>query len=422
MTILIVGGGGREHALGWALTQTSNARLLFAPGNAGTQALGDNIAIAADDIAGLTRLATERAVDLVVVGPEVPLVLGLVDRLEALGIATVGPSAAAARLEGSKAFSKDFMQRYRIPTADWRAFGRAEVDAAVGFARELGERCVVKASGLAAGKGAVVCDDQDHAERTIRDMLAGDAFGDAADQVVVEAFMEGEEASLFVLTDGNRYLLLPPAQDHKRIGEGDVGPNTGGMGAYAPAPVVTGSLLTRVCREIVEPTLGGMQADGSPYRGILFVGLMLTADGPRVVEYNCRLGDPETQAVVPLVDADWAHVFGALARHDLSGIRFTGAQRHAATVVLASEGYPGSYSKGRAISGVEQAEATGALLFHAGTQRGASGELVTSGGRVLSVTGRGDTLRAAIDQAYAGADAVRFEGKTLRRDIAHRAL
>ena len=422
MTILIVGGGGREHALGWALQQTSRNRLLFAPGNAGTHALGDNIAVSADDVDGLARLATEKNVDLVIVGPEVPLVLGLVDRLEALGVAVVGPSQAAAQLEGSKAFSKRFMQRYRIPTADWRAFDRSEVDAAVGFARDLGERCVVKASGLAAGKGAVVCDDQGHAERTIRDMLTGDAFGEAADQVVVEAFMEGDEASLFVLTDGERYLLLPPAQDHKRIGEGDQGPNTGGMGAYAPASVVTGSLLTRACREIVEPTLGGMQADGSPYRGILFVGLMLTADGPRVVEYNCRLGDPETQAVLPLVDADWAQVFGALARHDLSGVRFTGAQQHAATVVLASQGYPGSYPKGRAITGVEQAESTGALVFHAGTQRAGSGDLVTSGGRVLSVTGRGDSLRAAVDQAYAGADVIQFDGKTLRRDIAHRAL
>ncbi len=422
MTILLVGGGGREHALGWALQQTSDVRLLFAPGNSGTRTLGENVAVSADDVDGLTRLAAERTVDLVVIGPEVPLVLGLADRLHALGIAVVGPSAAAAQLEGSKAYSKDFMQRYRIPTASWRAFGRSEVDAAVGFARDLGERCVVKASGLAAGKGAVVCDDQDHAERTIRDMLTGDAFGEAADQVVVEAFMEGEEASLFVLTDGERYLLLPPAQDHKRIGEGDIGPNTGGMGAYAPAPVVTGGLLTRVCRDIVEPTLGGMQADGSPYRGILFVGLMLTPDGPRVVEYNCRLGDPETQAVLPLVDCDWAGVFGAMARHDLSGIRLTVAQQHAATVVLASEGYPGSYPKGRAISGVEAAEATGALVFHAGTQRNESGELVTSGGRVLSVTGRGDSLRAAVDQAYAGADAIHFEGKTLRRDIAHRAL
>ncbi len=422
MTILIVGGGGREHTLGWALTQTSQPRLLFAPGNAGTRALGENVAVSADDMDGLTRLATERDVDMVVVGPEVPLVLGLADRLEVLGVAVVGPSAQAAQLEGSKAFSKDFMQRYRIPTAQWRAFDRSQVNSAVGFARDLGERCVVKASGLAAGKGAVVCDDPTHAERTIREMLTGNAFGEAADQIVVEAFMEGSEASLFVLTDGERYLLLPPAQDHKRIGEGDTGPNTGGMGAYAPAPVVTGGLLTRVCRDIVEPTLGGMQADGSPYRGVLFVGLMLTPDGPRVVEYNCRLGDPETQAVLPLVDCDWAGVLGAMARHDLSGIRLTVAQQHAATVVLASDGYPGSYAKGRAISGIDEAESTGALVFHAGTRTDASGNLVTSGGRVLSVTGRGNSLRAAVDQAYAGAAAIRFEGKTLRRDIGHRAL
>lgn len=422
MNILVVGGGGREHALGWALSRTAKIRLLFAPGNAGTAARGENVPVRADDIDALVRLSTERAVDLVVVGPEVPLVLGLVDRLEAAGIAAVGPAAAAARLEGSKAFAKDFMARYGIPTAAHRTFDRSQVDEAVSFARGLGERSVVKASGLAAGKGAVVCASPDAAERAIRDMLAGDAFGQAADQVVVESFMEGEEASIFAITDGNRYLLLPPAQDHKRIGEGDVGPNTGGMGAYAPAPVVTGGLLTRVCREIVEPTLGGMQADGMPYRGILYVGLMLTAQGPRVVEYNCRLGDPETQAVLPLVDADWPGVLGALGRRDLAGVRLTGAEQHAATVVLASAGYPGTYSKGLPITGLDAAEQGGALVFHAGTRAADDGSVVTSGGRVLAVTGRGPTLRHALDQAYAGADAIAFEGKTLRRDIGHRAL
>jgi phosphoribosylamine--glycine ligase len=421
MDILVVGGGGREHAIGWALHRTERVRLLFAPGNAGTAALGENVPVRADDIDGLTRLASERAVDLVVVGPEVPLVLGLVDRLEGAGIPAVGPTAAAAQLEGSKAYAKAFMQRYRIPTAASRTFERGSADEAVAFARGLGERSVVKASGLAAGKGAVVCLSAGEAERAIREMLGG-AFGEASDQVVVEAFMEGEEASLFVLTDGSRYLLLPPAQDHKRIGEGNTGPNTGGMGAYAPAPAVTGSLLTRICREIVEPTLGGMQADGAPYRGILYVGLMLTPDGPQVVEYNCRLGDPETQAVLPLVDADWAQVFLAMGRGDLSGVRLTGAQQHAATVVLASAGYPGSYAKGHPITGIDRAQSTGALVFHAGTQVQPDGTLVTAGGRVLAVTGRGDTLRAALDQAYAGADAIAFEGKTLRRDIGHRAL
>jgi phosphoribosylamine--glycine ligase len=422
MNILVVGGGGREHALGWAIKQTSAAQLLFAPGNAGTADLGENVAVSTSDVDALVQLAQRRGVDLVVVGPEVPLVLGLADRLEEAGVGVVGPSAGAARLEGSKAFAKSFMRRYGIPTADSRTYRRGEVDAAVAFARSLGERSVVKASGLAAGKGAVVCASADEAEQAVREMLGGDAFGEAADEVVVEAFMEGEEASLFVLTDGARYLLLPPAQDHKRIGEGDVGPNTGGMGAYAPAPVVTGGLLTQVCRDIVEPTLGGMQAEGTPYRGFLYVGLMLTPDGPRVVEYNCRMGDPETQAVLALVETDWARVFGAMARHDLSGVRLMGAQQHAATVVLASAGYPGAYAKGKPISGLEAAQATGALVFHAGTARDDAGRLVTNGGRVLAVTGRGATLREAVDQAYAGADAIAFEGKTLRRDIAHRAL
>lgn len=362
--------------------------------------------------------------DLVIVGPEVPLVLGLVDALESAGIGAVGPSAAAARLEGSKAFSKAFMARYGIPTAAYQTFQQHEYRAARAYVEALPEApVVVKASGLAAGKGAVVCEDRAMALETLGTMMQGDSFGSAAAEVVVEAFMEGEESSLFALTDGERYVLLAPAQDYKRIGEGDTGPNTGGMGAYAPAPAVTGAVLTRACRDIIEPTLGGMQAEGHPFRGILYVGLMLTADGPKVVEYNCRLGDPETQAVLPLVQSDLVEVFSALARRQLGGIRLEMAARTAATVVLASEGYPGQYEKGREIEGVEKAEAVqDALVFHAGTARDASGRLVTDGGRVLAVTGLGDTLGSALQTAYHAADAICFAGRTLRRDIGHRAL
>ncbi len=424
MNILVVGSGGREHALGWALKKSDpRVSLLFAPGNAGTAGLGRNVPLQVEAVKDIVRLAREAAVSMVVVGPEVPLVRGLVDALEAEGIPAVGPSAAAARLEGSKAFSKSFMARYGIPTATFKSFHRADAAAARDYVAGQPEGpLVVKASGLAAGKGAVVCESRAHALETLDEMLDA-AYGDAADEIVVEGFMEGEEASLFALTDGERYVLLAPAQDHKRIGEGDTGPNTGGMGAYAPAPAVTGAILTRACRTIIEPTLGGMMAEGHPFRGILYVGLMLTAEGPKVVEYNCRLGDPEAQAVLPLLQSSAVEVFSALAHRRLEGVRLFMHPGAAATVVLASEGYPGAYPKGHVITGLEDAESVpGALVFHAGTARNERGEVVTSGGRVLATTGVGATLESALQTAYAAADCIHFEGRTLRRDIGHRAL
>ncbi|MGI9175417.1 MAG: phosphoribosylamine--glycine ligase [Rhodothermales bacterium] len=422
MHILIVGSGGREHALAWALARSPQQPTLYiAPGNAGTEALGENIDLPASDVRALTEFAQEKAIDLVVIGPEVPLVEGLADRLEEAGIAAIGPSAAAARLEGSKAFAKAFMARYGIPTAAHRTFQADVYSEAVAHVEAQGGPLVVKASGLAAGKGAVVCVTTEEALQTLDEMMRQRTFGEAGDEVVIEEFMEGEEASVFALTDGEHYVLLPPAQDHKRAGEGDTGPNTGGMGAYAPAPIMTGRLLTQTCREIIEPVLAGMAAEGHPYRGVLYAGLMVTPAGPKVVEFNCRLGDPEAQAVLPLLDVDLADVFDKLASGRLQEVTLQARAGASACVVLASGGYPGTYEKGFSISGIEEAEETGALVFHAGTGRNED-QVVTSGGRVLGVTGLGDSLGSALDAAYAAAEKIHFKGQQYRRDIGQKGL
>ncbi|QXD15968.1 phosphoribosylamine--glycine ligase [Rhodocaloribacter litoris] len=424
MRILIVGSGGREHALAWGLAQSpERPELYIAPGNAGTETLGENVPVAADDLDGLLALARERRVDLVVVGPEQPLVAGLVDRLEAAGVPVVGPTAAAARLEGSKAFAKAFMQRHGIPTAAHRTFTARDYDAAVAYLDAVGAPVVVKASGLAAGKGAVVCSTRPEARAALDAMLREGRFGAAGDEVVIEEYMQGEEASVFALTDGTDYVLLAPAQDHKRIGEGDTGPNTGGMGAYAPAPVVTEAVLARVRREIVEPTLRGMAAEGHPYRGILYVGLMITEDGPKVVEYNCRLGDPEAQVVIPLLAGDLAVLFDRLARGRLREVNVALRPAAAACVVLASQGYPGTYQKGFVIEGLDEAGALDdVLVLHAGTRRRKDGAVVTAGGRVLAVTALAPDLAGALEKAYRGAGLIRFEGKYYRRDIGRKGL
>lgn len=431
MKVLVVGNGGREHALGWAFARSRRRPdLVFAPGNAGTAALGENVAANLSDVDALAALAVAHAADLVVVGPEGPLVGGLVDRLRAANVPVVGPDAHAAQLEGSKAFAKAFMARYGVPTAAHRTFGRDDEADALAYAEAefaAGRPVVVKASGLAAGKGVVVAETADEACTAIRDAFGG-AFGSAGDELVVEERMDGEEVSVFVVTDGQAYVLLPAAQDHKRLLDGDRGPNTGGMGAYAPAPVATGRLLTDVCRTIVEPTLMGLTAEGHPFTGILYVGLMLTADGPKVVEYNVRLGDPETQAVVPLLDpdlpgGDLLALFEAVAHGRLAGTRLATADASAATVVLAAPEYPGPVTKGLVVTGLDEAaQVEGAVVFHAATALDADGRVVTAGGRVFSVTGVGPTLRMALERAYDAADRIAFDGKQLRRDIGHRAL
>ena len=421
MKILVIGSGGREHAIALKLAQSSaEPTLFFAPGNPGMAELGECFPIAVDDIAALLDLVETENIDLTVVGPEVPLVKGIADTFRAKGRAIFGPTAAAARLEGSKAFSKDFMARYGIPTAAYQNF--REYAPARAYLDKVAAPVVVKASGLAAGKGAVVCMTMEEAVDALDSMLGPNAvFGEAGSEVV----MEGEEASVFAVCDGTRYVLLPTAQDHKRVFDQDAGPNTGGMGAYSPAPVMTPELLERTRREVIDPTLEGMRKEGCPYEGVLFVGLMLTRTGPRVVEFNCRLGDPETQAVLPVWNGDLADLLlkAAQGRLDTYTPPAPSAESgHAAIIVLASGGYPGSYKNGFPIQGIEAAAAhPNAQVLHAGT-RLQDGGPVTAGGRVLGVSGRGDTLKQALDAAYAGVACIRFEGMHYRRDIGQKGL
>jgi len=422
MRILVLGSGGREHAIGLKLSLSPRKpQLHFAPGNPGMQALGTCHAVGIEDIPGLVALAVRESIDLTVVGPETPLVLGVVDAFEAAGLKVFGPSRAAARLEGSKAFSKAFMQRHGIPTAAYRSFSdHAEARA---YIEAQGAPIVVKASGLAAGKGAVVCPTLPEALAALDSMLGPQAeFGEAGREVVIEAFMAGEEASLFALCDGKDFVLLPTAQDHKRAYDGDQGPNTGGMGAYAPAPAMTEALIEEACRAIVRPTLQGMAQEGHPYRGVLYVGLMLTPQGLKVVEYNCRLGDPETQCVLPLIREDLVDILEAAVENRLGVVKVAPPDRAACVVVVAAEGYPGHYRSGDPIAGIAEAEnLVGVHITQAGT-RLKDGQLVTSGGRVLGVVGDGARLSEAIHRAYAGIGRLEIRGMMIRRDIGHRGL
>ncbi len=427
MTILVIGSGGREHAIAWSLSKSpSNPRLFIAPGNGGTAALGKNVSLDVSDHFAILAFVLESDVDLVIIGPEQPLVEGLADYLRERDIPVVGPSALAARLEGSKAFSKAFMANYDIPTAAFRTFTSDQLQEALGFARSEGAPIVVKASGLAAGKGAIVCATLEEAEAALTDLMAHRTLGDAADQVVIESFMEGEEVSVFVFTDGNTYVQLAPAQDHKRIGEGDTGPNTGGMGAYAPAPIYSEVLDQRVQREIIEPTLEGMKQDGCPFQGILYVGLMITKEGPKVVEYNCRLGDPETQVILPLLESDAVELFEAVANETLHQVVVTNRSGFSACVVLASEGYPGAYEKGKVIAGLDQFEKANATadvtVFHAGTKISENGDTISNGGRVLAVNAVSDTLENALGKVYSGVSKLCFDGMQYRKDIGQKGL
>jgi phosphoribosylamine--glycine ligase len=424
MRILVIGSGGREHALVKALATSDHTDALYAaPGNPGTAQRATNVGIDSDDFDGLVEFAQTEDIDLTIVGPEQPLVEGIVDRFTEEGLRIVGPTAAAARLEGSKAFADQFMQRHGIPTADFRVFEADEYDEASRYLEEVGAPIVVKADGLAAGKGAFVCNTLEEAHDALDEIVEDRAFGDAGDQVVIEEKMDGEEVSIFALTDGSHYVLLSPSQDHKPIGEGGTGPNTGGMGAFSPAPIVDGPLLTRICREIVEPTLQGMQEEGTPYTGVLYCGLMITDEGPKVVEYNCRLGDPEAQVVLPLVESDLVEVFDNLADGTLETGTLRASSGAAACVVLASEGYPIDYETGFEITGIDEAEALPKVsVLHAGTRLRPDGALVTDGGRVLGVTALGSDLAQALDRAYEGIEAVHFDGKTFRTDIGEKGL
>lgn len=424
--VLIVGSGSREHALAAGVLASASGphEVIVAPGNAGTARVARNVAVAADDVSGLVALAAREAVDLVVVGPEAPLVLGLVDALEAKGIRAFGPSRVAARLEGSKAFMKELCRRHGVPTADFAVFDDAE--AARAHVRAAGRPLVVKADGLAAGKGVVVAADVDEAVDAVDRMLVARAFGDAGARLVIEEILPGEEASFHVVCDGTRAFALVAAQDHKRVSDGDLGPNTGGMGAYAPAPVVTPEVQARVMREIVEPTLRGMASEGMPFRGVLFVGLMIEAGVPRVLEFNVRFGDPETTVLVPMLDGDWFALLDGAARGDLSAAAGVSRTRAGAAlaVVMAAEGYPGKPAAGDVLEGLEGLEGRlpeGAFVFHAGTkQEGA--RVVTSGGRILTVGARAATFEDARARAYEVVGRIRFRGEHHRSDIGHRAL
>ncbi len=422
MKVMVIGGGGREHALAWKLAQSPRvSEVLVAPGNPGTAAEPKcrNVAVAADDVPGLVAIAGAEGVALTIVGPEQPLVIGVVDAFAAAGLRCFGPRQAAAQLEGSKAFTKRFLERHHIPTAAYGVFTRANFDAA--WVRAQRAPLVVKADGLAAGKGVIICATQEEAVTTVEEMFAG-AFGTAGDTVVVEQFLEGEEASFIVMVDGEHVLPLATSQDHKRVGDGDTGPNTGGMGAYSPAPVVTPSVHARAMNEVILPTVRGLAAEGMPYIGFLYAGLMVADDGtPNVLEFNCRFGDPETQPVLSRLQSDLVELCEAGLDGKLDQVTCDWDPRPAVGVVLAAAGYPESPRKGDAITGLDTAAKLPGKVFHAGTAL--QGEtLVTSGGRVMCAVGLGNTVREAQQAAYALVDVVDYAGKLVRRDIGYRAI
>ena len=419
---LIVGGGGREHALAWKCAASARvAEVLVAPGNAGTarEPRVRNVQVAAEDVAGLTQLAITERVDLTIIGPEAPLVAGVVDAFAARGLRCFGPRQAAAQLEGSKAYSKEFMRRHGIPTARSRTFTRASFDSA--WVRAQRAPLVVKASGLAGGKGVVIAPSGESAVTTAQAMFAGQ-FGAAGVEVVVEEFLAGEEASFIVMADGAHILPLATSQDHKRLQDADQGPNTGGMGAYSPAPIVTPAMHARIMREVIEPSIRGLAADGMPYTGFLYAGIMIAPDGtPNVLEFNCRLGDPETQPILMRLKSDLTLLCEAALAGELQGVSAEWDARAALGVVMAAQGYPQAARKGDAIAGLELAATMPGKIFHAGTTL-AGDEVVTNGGRVLCAVGLGVDVRAAQREAYALADTVRWRGAQYRRDIGYRAI
>ena len=423
MNILVIGSGGREHALAWKAAQSPLADKIFvAPGNAGTalEAHLENVDIGVNDIEALVDFAKEKDIALTIVGPEAPLVIGIVDAFQAAGLKCFGPTRDAAQLEGSKSFTKDFLARHNIPTADYRTF--TDTDSAIAYLKQVGAPIVVKADGLAAGKGVIVASDLETAEKAVRDMLAGNVFGEAGHQVVIEEYLEGEEASFIVMADGEHVLTMATSQDHKRIGDGDTGPNTGGMGAYSPAPVVTEAVHQRIMDQVILPTVKGMAEEGRPYTGFLYAGLMITADGtPKVIEYNCRFGDPETQPIMLRMQSDLvAHCLSALDRR-LDTESTAWDPRAAVGVVLAAGGYPGAYGKNLPISGLPEPESGDAKVFHAGTSL-LNDQIVTAGGRVLCATALGDSVTQAQTRAYELTRSIHWDGVYFRTDIAYRAI
>lgn len=420
MKILLIGGGGREHALAWKLAQSPKVKKMYCvPGNPGIAAVAECVDIEITDNEALGKFALEHKIDLTVVGPELPLTNGLVDHFTALNLKAFGPSQKAAQLEGSKAFAKEIMHKYHIPTAASAAF--TDADSAIAYIKKQGAPIVVKADGLAAGKGVVVAMTLEEAIDAVTLMMKDKAFGSAGNLVVVEEYLEGEEASLLAFTDGITVVPMVAAQDHKRIFDNDQGPNTGGMGTYAPAPVVTPEIREQVRREVLQPVIDGMRQEGIIYKGCLYAGLMITAQGPKVIEFNARFGDPETQVVLPLLHTDLVDIMEACADGNLADINIEWDNKAAVCVVLAAGGYPGIYHKGDVIIGLDNAEAQGAMVFHAGTAT-KNGQVVTQGGRVLGVTAVADNLRNAVDKVYQAVPIIAFDGMQYRKDIAHRAF
>ena len=425
MKVLIIGGGGREHALGFKAAQSDNVSHVYvAPGNAGTalEPKLENVPIDVEEIEALVAFAKQNTVELTIVGPEVPLVLGVVDAFQAEGLAIFGPSKAAAQLEGSKAFTKDFLARHKIPTAEYQNF--TEIEPAIAYLQEKGAPIVIKADGLAAGKGVIVAMTLAEAEEAVRDMLAGNAFGEAGSRVVIEEFLDGEEASFIVMVDGKNVLPFATSQDHKRVGNGDTGPNTGGMGAYSPAPVVTDEIHQRVMNEVIYPTVEGMASEGNDYHGFLYAGLMIMADGtPKVIEYNCRFGDPETQPIMLRLQSDLVELIQLAVAGKLDQATAQFDPRAAVGVVLAAGGYPQAYNKGDVISGLSLSDSAdaSAKVFHAGTKE-VDGQVTTNGGRVLCATALGETVTQAQQRAYELANTISWEGMFYRDDIAYRAI
>lgn len=413
MNILLIGSGGREHALAWKITQSPRCTHLFiAPGNAGTANLGTNISY--KNTTELWELITKNAIKMVVVGPEQPLTEGVADFLREKNIPVIGPGKAGAELEGSKAFSKSFMQKYGIPTAKYATFQASQFAEAKAFIESLSLPLVVKASGLAAGKGVIICDNHAEAIAHTQEMLAGTAFGSAGETVVIEEFLDGIEISIFVLTDGKNYVVLPSAKDYKRIGEGDTGLNTGGMGAVSPVPFANDEFMARVEREMIQPTLTGLQAEGIDYQGFIFLGLMVVKGNPHLLEYNCRMGDPETEVVMPRIKSDMVELFEATIERRLSEMTIETNPQTCTTVMLVAGGYPANYEKGKIISNLENVQDS--IIFHAGTAA-KDANIVTNGGRVIAVTSLGNDIASAIAISLKNAEKIDFEGKYYRKDI-----
>jgi phosphoribosylamine--glycine ligase len=420
MKVLVLGSGGREHALIWKLKQSELlTRIYCIPGNAGIADSAQTYLISLNDFTKITEFIKEKQIDFTIVGPEQPLVEGIVDHLQSLKLPVFGPSRVAAQLEGSKVFAKNFMKKYAIPTADFKKF--SEYEQALKFLKDYKKsRVVIKADGLAAGKGSIVCESMDAAKKAVKEIMHDRIFGRAGEQVVIEEFMEGDEASLFVITDGKDYLVLSPAQDYKRALNGDLGKNTGGMGSYAPTPVLSRKLYDRAIKDIVEPVLAGLHSESIEYRGVLYCGLMITPEGPKVVEFNCRFGDPETQVVLPLLLTDLLEICQATSQQALGQIKLELARQYAVCVVAASGGYPDTYQKGKVINGLDQLDAE-VMVFHAGTTQQGS-QYLTSGGRVLGVTAVDADLKKALEIVYRNIERIHFQGIHYRTDIAKRAI